>query len=277
MNIWDLSVVYALDKRWSLSAELPFQYGSRRNRFEHDVVHFHTTRAIGVGDMRLALNAWVLNPDASPHYNVSFGLGVKVPTGQDDITDTFLRPGGRTAERPVDLAIQPGDGSWGIIVATNAFARLYRNSFAFFQGTYLSNPRETNHVEVSYGDEPDFTGPDPGAKFNSVPDQWLVRSGVSSAIWTRYGLTGSLAARWEGIPAHDVIGGSDFYRLPGYSVSIEPGISVSRGKDSLALSAPVAIYRKGIPAVPDVRTHSPFAGIASFADYQINVTYSHVF
>jgi len=87
----------------------------------------------------------------------------------------------------------------------------------------------------------------------------------------------SLAGRWEGIPSHDLIGGSDGYRLPGYSVSIEPGVSISRGKDSLAVSVPVAVYRRGLPAVPDVRIHSPLAGGASFADYQINVTYSHVF
>ena len=74
-----------------------------------------------------------------------------------------------------------------------------------------------------------------------------------------------------------MIGGSDGYRLPGYSVSIEPGISISRDRDFLSVTTPVAIYRKGLPAVPDVRTHSPFVGIASFADFQINLTYSHVF
>ena len=152
----------------SFSAELPFQYGSRRNRFENDLVHFHTSRAIGAGDMRIAANFWALDPDKNPNYNVSFGLGVKIPTGQDDITDTFLRPGGRRAERPVDLAIQPGDGSWGIIFGTNAFARIYKTSFAFFQGTYLSNPRETNGVQVPYADEPALTGPDRGEKFNSI-------------------------------------------------------------------------------------------------------------
>jgi len=230
-----------------------------------------------VGDARIAANVWVLDPDKNPNYNVSFGLGVKIPTGQDDITDSFLRPGGGRVERPVDLAIQPGDGSWGIIVGTNAFARIYKSSFAFFQGTYLSNPRESNGVQVPYADEPALTGPDPGEKFNSVPDQWLVRSGVSTAIWPKYGLAGSVAVRWEGIPTHDLIGGSDFYRLPGYSVSIEPGVSISRGRESLAISAPVAIYRKGLPAVPDLRTHSPLAGTASFADFQINLTYSHLF
>jgi hypothetical protein len=83
--------------------------------------------------------------------------------------------------------------------------------------------------------------------------------------------------RWEGIPAHDLIGGSDGYRLPGYSLSIEPGISISRGRDYLSVTAPVAVYRYGIKSVAAERTHNPNGGIASFADYQINVTYSHEF
>jgi hypothetical protein len=277
VDIFDVSVVYAVTKRLSLSLELPFQYGSRTNSFEHDLVHFHTTRALGVGDLRLAANFWLLNPDKYPDYNVSLGLGVKMPTGQDDITDTFYRRTGPPVQRPVDLAIQPGDGGWGIIFGTNAFAKIYKNTFAFFQGTYLSNPREFNDVQTSFADEPDFTLGDKGYIFNSVPDQWLVRTGLTAAIFRERGVVMSVAVRWEGIPPHDWIGGSDGYRLPGYSVSVEPGISISRGRNSLALSGPLAVYRRGLPAVPDVRNHSQFTGIASFADFQINVTYSHVF
>jgi hypothetical protein len=240
-------------------------------------VHIHTTRAAGMGDMRVAGNFWVLNPDKYSDYNISLSLGIKIPTGDDAVTDYFYRRTGRAVLRPVDLSIQPGDGGWGIIFATNAFAKVYKGTFAFFQGTYLSNPREFNGVETSFGDQHDFTLGDKGAKYNSVPDQWLVRTGLTTAIWREKGLSGSLAVRWEGIPVHDWIGGSDGYRLPGYSVSIEPGLSISRGRDSLAVSVPVAIYRKGLPAIPDVRLKSPFAGIASFADFQVNVTYSHVF
>jgi len=278
VNILDLSVAYAISKRLSVSLEIPYQYGSRTNAIEHDLVHFHTTRAYGMGDARIAGNIWILEPDTHPDYNVSFSLGIKVPTGVDDATDYFYRRNQRRPVlRPVDLSIQPGDGSWGIIFATNAFAKVYRSTFAFFQATYVSNPREFNGVETSFGDQRDFTFGDKGATINSVPDQWLVRSGVTTAIWREKGLSGSLAVRWEGIPIHDWIGGSDGYRLPGYSVSIEPGLSISRGRGSLAVSVPIAIYRKGLPAVPDVRLQTFYAGVASFADFQINVTYSHLF
>ncbi len=112
---------------------------------------------------------------------------------------------------------------------------------------------------------------------NSVPDQALVRGEVTHAIWPSHGLNLSFGARWEGIPARDLIGGSDGWRLPGFAFSVEPGISIVRGHDYLSISAPVAVYRYGLVSVPFARTHSPLGGVASFSDYQINIPYSHVF
>ena len=57
--------------------------------------------------------------------------------------------------------------------------------------------------------------------------------------------------------------------------SIEPGISISRGKDYLSVTAPVAVYRYALQSVPFQRLYIPGGG--SFADFQINVTYSHEF
>jgi hypothetical protein len=276
VDIFDVSVAYAVTKRLSVSLEIPFQYGSRTNSFEHDLVHVHTTRAAGMGDIRLAGNFWLLNPDKHPNQNISLSLGVKMPTGDDAVSDYFYRDTGPIL-RPVDLAIQPGDGGWGIIFSGSAFQKVYKNTFAFLGGSYLSNPREFNGVQTPTGDIPAFTLGDKGEIFNSVPDQFLVRTGLTTAVWQEKGVAASLAVRWEGLPSHDLIGGSDGSRLAGYSVSIEPGVSISRGKESLAVSVPIAVYRRGLPAVPDVRIHSPSAGASSFADFQINITYSHLF
>ena len=154
---------------------------------------------------------------------------------------------------------------------------MYKNTFVFASGFYLSNPRETNHVHTVNFDKLSFTHGDKGLMFNSVPDQSLLRAGVTHAIWPAKGLAMSLSGRWEGIPAHDLIGGSDGYRQPGYSVSIEPGASLSHGRDFLEVTVPIAVYRYGLNSVPLERIHSPNVGKASFADYQINITYSHEF
>jgi hypothetical protein len=276
IDLFDVVATYAVTKRLSLSLELPFQYGSRTNAFEHDGVHVHTMRATGIGDLRLSANFLLLNPDKHPDQNISLSLGVKAPSGDDAATDTSFRPTG-PEERPVDSAIQPGDGGWGIILSGNAFAKLFKDTFVYVNGFYLINPRETNGVHTINFDRLSFTHGDKGLKFNSVPDQSMVRGGLARPLWRAIGLSGTLGVRWEGIPAHDLIGGSDGYRLPGYSVSIEPGISISHGRDYLSVTAPVAVYRYGIASVPLARVHAANAGNASFADYQINVTYSHEF
>jgi hypothetical protein len=276
VDLFDVVATYAVTKRLSLTLELPVQYGSRTNSVEHDGVHVHTMRAAGIGDMRLTANVLLLNPENHPNYNITLGLGVKAPTGDDAATDYSYRPTGPEL-RPVDPAIEPGDGGWGIILSGNAFAKVYKNTFAYANGLYLINPRETNGVRTINFDVPPFTSGDKGLMVNSVPDQVLTRIGLTHSVWPSKGLDLSLGARWEGIPSHDLIGGSDGWRLPGFSVSIEPGISLAHGKDYLAVSVPVAVYRYGLDSVPFARTHNPLVGIASFSDYQINVTYSHVF
>jgi Putative MetA-pathway of phenol degradation len=276
VDLFDISATYAATKRVSLTLELPIQYGSRTNAAEHDGVHVHTMRASGIGDMRLSANVWLLNPDKHLGQNISLSLGVKAPTGDDSVTDTSFRPTG-PEQRPVDPAIQPGDGGWGIILSGSAFAKIYKRTFFYLNAFYLINPRETNGVHTVNFDVPPFTHGDHGLMVNSVPDQSMVRGGLAGAIWPKIGLSASFGARWEGIPAHDLIGGSDGWRLPGYSVSVEPGISISHGKDFFEVTAPVAVYRYGIVSVPFARIHSPLGGIASFSDFQINVTYSHVF
>jgi hypothetical protein len=276
VDLFDIAATYAVTKRLSFTLELPIQYGSRTNSAEHDGVHVHTMRASGIGDLRLSANFLLLNPDKHPDQNISLGLGVKAPTGDDAASDYSFRPTGPDL-RAVDPAIQPGDGGWGIILSGNAFAKVFKDTFAYINGFYLINPRETNGVHTVNFDVLPFTQGDKGLMFDSVPDQSLVRGGLARAIWPAIGLSGSFGIRWEGIPSHDLIGGSVGWRLPGYSVSIEPGISISHGKDYLSVTAPVAVYRYGLDSVPLVRTHNPVVGVASFADYQINVTYSHEF
>jgi hypothetical protein len=115
-KIWihsiDLQATYAFTPRFSISLTMPFIHGEVSSLIEHDGVR-HTTSAGGLGDMRLVGNAWLLDPAKHKDGNIAFGVGVKAPTGDEKATDTFYKSTGPET-RPVDIAIQPGDGGWGI-------------------------------------------------------------------------------------------------------------------------------------------------------------------
>jgi len=272
---FDLSLTYALTSRLSFTLDAPLQYGSRETYVEHGDGSAHTMRAGGLGDMRVVANVWLFDTEKHPNQNIALSMGLKIPTDARATDYSYHATG--PVLRPVDPAIQPGDGSWGFLVGANAFKRLSRDSFAYFQGVYLVNPRQMNKTETVFGDNPDLTGGDIGYIIDSVPDQFLGRAGVGRAIWRAKGISGMLGARIDGVPQEDLIGGSDGFRLPGYSLSVDPGVSIVRGKSLFAFTIPIAVKRHVSYAVADKRTNSPYGGIATLADYQITVSYSRRF
>src|SRR5687767_9073175 len=100
----DLQATYAFTRRYSATFTMPFVHADRSTVLDHDGKR-HTTSAGGLGDIRLVGNAWLLNPDKPRSGNISLGAGVKAPTGDDEVTDTFHKPTGPET-RPVDQAIQ---------------------------------------------------------------------------------------------------------------------------------------------------------------------------
>ena len=94
-------------------------------------------------------------------------------------------------------------------------------------------------------------------------------------FWPKHGLSISLGGRVEGIPVHDLIGGSGGYRGAGYVVSIEPGFAWSRGRNTITLSAPVAVERNRQASVPNRRAGVHYG--ADFADFFIQAAFLHRF
>jgi len=276
VHTFDVSLTHAFTKRLSMTLELPFEKGSRETYFEHDGVSRHTMRAAGLQDVRLIGNFWLLDPDKNPHQNVSVSVGVKAPTGDSGATDVSYRGDARVV-RPVDPAIQPGDGGWGLVLGTQAFKRLSKHTFVYLQGTYLSNPREMNGTQTPFGDQPAITGGDIGYIVDSVPDQYLGQIGITQTVWVEKRLSLTFGVRIDGVPSLDLIGGSEGWRLPGYNISLEPGLAISRGRNSFSFTVPVAVKSHGGTSLADARTHSPFAGIVSLADSQITFNYSRRF
>ena len=250
VHTFDLTATYAVTKRFSLGLTLPFVHANRSSLYEHDRTNRHSMQAGGLSDVRLMGNYWVFSPDNNPNGNLGLGVGVKAPSGDYKKTDYRFRSTGRELSY-VDNSIQPGDGGWGVLVEFQAFQKLFKSTFGYLNGTYLINPQNTNSIG------------------NSVWDAYILRGGVSYALWPSKGLALSLGGRVEGVPPEDAFGDSQGARRPGFAASIEPGLTWSYKKTSFNLSAPVALYRNR------QRNYQGRAGDAAFADYLItsSITY----
>lgn len=282
----DLGVTYMPNPRWAISVNLPVQYNDRSSLYEHygnavaanpEQKRFHTGSQ-GIGDLRISGSYWIVNPAALPKANLAVGLGVKLPTGNFRVTDSFHR---RTKEgadytivKPVDQSIQLGDGGVGANVELQGYAQLTGGLTAYANGFYLFNPRATNGVVRS----PEATTIDLVTGEFSVADQFAARVGLSQSLRFVPGLSVMLGGRVEGVPANDAIGSSIGFRRPGYIVSVEPGLAYMKGHYSAGLTVPVAIVRNRIKSYAD--RLDPLGvrhGDAAFADYLISFNVSRWF
>ncbi|MBX3747347.1 MAG: hypothetical protein KF833_18715 [Verrucomicrobiae bacterium] len=283
----DLAIGYAVTERLGITLDLPLVFGRRTTREEHmGMMDFsqpqYTTRAHGIGDLRLTGDYWLWNPSEHPHGNVSVGLGLKLPTGADDKRDNFTTPGG-IVDRPVDPSIQPGDGGVGFIVQVQGFRQLIGHLSLYGNAMYMLNPREDNGVR-SFSMKPlDANGEAVHRDHvNSVTDQYLARLGLNYVLWPQAGLSLSLGGRIEGIPVRDLAGGDGGFRRPGYTISIEPGVSWVQGRHQLAVTAPVAVERNRQRSLAErAYRDDPNEMLriypASFADWNLFASYSYRF
>jgi hypothetical protein len=269
INLAELGIRYNATPLWSFTLGVPYLMAERSSPIRNAnrvVVDRYTTATHGVGDITFTARRLLWKPLKHPDGNLSLGLGVKLPTGQDNAVDT-TRTGvnGQTvAIQTVDQSIQPGDGGFGVILDVQAFQRVAHSGFALYGGaTYLLNPRNTNGVRTYRSAS--------GEEVMSVADQYLVRAGASygTPSWKGFGV--SLGGRLEGVPADDLIGESKGFRRPGYAISVEPGVSFSRGPHTISLAVPIAAYRNRVRSVPD-REHGRH-GDAAFADWLLFVGY----
>jgi len=273
IHSFDVSATYGISDRWSATMTFPFTYADRSSLYEHDLVHRHTMHAGGLGDIRLVTDYWLLDPHEHMDGNLALGLGVEVPTGDDKASDVAHRAGGDVI-RPVDPSIQPGDGGWGVILEMQGFQKIANNLFGYVGGSYLVTPQEQNHTELTVADVPAFQAfITDDIRHDSISDQYSGRFGLSYFLFPEKGISVSLGPRIDGVPAHDLIGGDMGFRRPGFSISVEPGISVSYGRHNFSLTTPVAVYRFRERSAPEQKLSRP-TGDSAFADFLVFATYS---
>jgi hypothetical protein len=270
----DLGITYSVSSRLSLSLGVPYVDASWSlptpiapepgPRAQQD--------ASGIGDLSLTGRYWLKDPATAGAWNVSLGLGVKAPTGDDHATDIYPDiTGGNAVEKAVDQSVQLGDGGWGAILEVVAFRRIGPATL-FATGSYLINPKDTNStpsilVGLGVGGSP----ANADLLVNSVPDQYVARIGSTFPSGLE-GLTLSLAGRIEGLPRYDLIGDSHGWRRPGYEVYVEPGLVYTKGRTSFSFHVPIGVQRNRQP-----NPYTGREGDATFPDYVTLASVSYRF
>jgi hypothetical protein len=270
----DLSMTYGISDRLSAIFTVPVVYHERSSMYEHGgnpptgLGDRHKTYAKGLGDIRLGLAYWVLDPHKHMNGNFSLGLGVKLPTGDYGAEGVFYNQGpdrDLAQKLTVDQSIQPGDGGLGATFDFQGYRMLSHNLVLNGTFYYLVNPKETNGKSARNG----------GTEF-SVPDQYAARLGMTYISGIE-GLSFYLGARHECVPVHDLIGGSDGFRRPGYIISAEPGINYSWNRFAVNVNVPIALERNRTQSYLDKQNSTPTNrrhGDAAFADYLINIGFA---
>ncbi len=259
MNSVDVSVDYNVTDRLGLRLTLPFSHGTH-SRFYADGKR-HKVSAGGLGDISLVASRWLLDFAKHPKGNLALGVGVKMPTGENGATDDFFLADSSIVQRPVDQSIQLGDGGWGVILQAEGQWNISRRFSGYAQGWYLLTPREKTSVQ----------SPVAGATL-SVPDVYAFRFGSSYVISARRGISASFGPRLDGIPLRDLVGGNAGFRRPGYSLYLEPGVTLAQRRGSFTLSVPVRVHQNFRRSLVDIELNKPGGG--DLARYLVLAGYS---
>ena len=244
-HLTDIAVSYKLNQRWSLTANIPVYLGIRREQEGR-----LTFQDSGLGNLLIGAQAWLSRGPTESGGNISLGLSLKIPSG----------------DKNNDPGIATGDGGWGFALESTGYKQTFFNSSLYYSGLYIFNPGDTNGVNL-------------GAQTHNAPvsitDQYLYRAGVSRSVPKLRGLAASIGGRIEGIPVHNAFGGSDGFRRPGYMISVDPGLSYSRGHNSFNLNVPVAVERNFTRSTLDVVQHTH--GDGAFPDFLLSISYTRHF
>lgn len=274
----DFALTNNINKWWSVTLDLPYSSNTRSSLYEHGGTSRHSTRAVGLGDIRAAVYRWLIDPAKMPRGNIQAGLGIKFATGNYKSQDFFYTSDSTKALGPVDQSIQLGDGGTGFTAEINAFYYFSQKISVYGNFYYLLNPEEQNGVSSSRQSPASASSILYGSSTMSVPDQYMARGGIS---YTAKNFSASLGVRDECLPAKDLVGGSSGFRRPGFIISAEPGVSYKIKNVTLYAFVPYAVERNRTQSYSD-KLKTQITGVytqgdAAFADYSVNIGLSYRF
>ena len=262
-HLLDVTIERQLTPRFSVNTTVPMVFSYRNQLY----VPRMETRVDSLGDVTVGGHMWVFRPPTENGGNIGVGMSLKTPTGRYNVTRPALDRNNNPIVATVDQSIQPGDGGTGVAVDLQAFHPAPLQSMVYFNALYLFNPRNTNGVNTFRTRA--------GERVMSVTDQYLYRGGVSRAVPWIPGLFASIGGRMEGVPVRDALGGSDGFRRPGYSLSVDPGFLLNRWGYLVTCNVPFAVERNRKRSVSDYQ--NGIHGDAAFADYTVILSVSRRF
>lgn len=272
INLITTNLTYQWTPRISFEIDAPWLFASRKT--QNSPIKY---AASGVGDTIVGANVWIRDPLHAAKGNVSVGLGLLMPTGNDDVTNTVNTNTTGTGSpvivtAPVDYSIQPGNGGWGMMMQWAGYAQIGKKMTFYTDGDYIATQGGTNGVPR-------------GAKLNpaqplnnnaAISDQYLLEAGVLVAVLPEHGLGATFGPRDEGVPAKNLFPVSnDGFRRPGFAVTIGPGLEYTHGANLFTAGVYKAIHRDRTTSYPDsvYGTH----GDAAFAQYVWLASVTHRF
>ena len=113
--------------------------------------------------------------------------------------------------------------------------------------------------------------PYPGI-FLSVPDVYSTRFGMAYGVSPKHGVSVNFGTRIDGIPIRDLIGDSNGFWRPRYSLYLEPGMIMNHSHGAYTLSVPLRVHQNFKPSLVDLQLGK--SGGGDLADSLILAQYS---
>ncbi len=272
-NLEDVMITYQLTPRISLTGTLPFLSASRRQQAQYGTLH-----TSGIGDVSVGAQYWVRSPNSrkSGFNNAQLGLSLLMPTGSDHETNLIATTYGATPTTQYpDYSVQPGGGSWGMIMGWQGFQSLGNNTVLFVDGDYVMTQGGHHDFWTSHGGT--ATGP-PAAtagltQFDAIQDQYMIEVGASHPAPGIKGLGLTFTIRDEGVPAHNLIGDDLGFRRPGFGIALTPGFIYTHGNNMIQFSLGKVLIRDRTKSVAE-EVNGVHEGDAAFANYVWQAAYT---
>jgi hypothetical protein len=270
INLVTTNLTYQWTPRISFEVDAPWLFATRKG--QSSPIKYSAT---GVGDTILGINSWIRKPEHATNNNFSAGLGVMIPTGNDDVqnttnTNTTGVGAATNVTAPVDYSVQPGAGGWGLVMQWMGYQKLTKNLVFYTDGDYIATQGGTNSVQRA------TSTTTPLNNFVAISDQYLLEAGVSFPVSYVKGLNATFGPRDEGVPAYNLFPNSNAgFRRPGFAVTAGPGAEYVRGHNILTAGVYKAIHRDRTSSYPDSVYHSH--GDAAFAQYVWLASLTHRF